>query len=66
MKRWLNVGLGVQAPGEDGFGMHGYGMFIINPPWQLHGLLEEVMPYLAKVLGKDGEGSYKLEFEENA
>jgi len=66
VKSWLNVSLGVQAPSEEGFGMYGCGMFIINPPWQLHGLLEEVMPYLAKVLGKDGEGSYKLEFEENA
>jgi 23S rRNA (adenine2030-N6)-methyltransferase len=66
VKSWLHVALSVQAPGEDGFGMHGSGMFILNPPWLLHGVLQEAMPYLAKVLGQNGEGSYVLEFEENA
>jgi 23S rRNA (adenine2030-N6)-methyltransferase len=66
VKSWLHVALSVQSPCEDGFGMHGSGMFIINPPWLLHGVLQDVMPYLAKVLGQDGEGEYVLEFEENA
>jgi 23S rRNA (adenine2030-N6)-methyltransferase len=66
VKSWLHAALSVQAPSEDGFGMHGSGMFILNPPWLLHGVLQEVMPYLAKVLGQNGEGSYVLEFEENA
>jgi 23S rRNA (adenine2030-N6)-methyltransferase len=66
VKSWLHVVLSVQTPNEDGFGMHGSGMFIINPPWLLHGVLQEVMPYLVKVLGQDGEGEYVLEFEENA
>ncbi len=66
VKSWLNVALSVQEPGEDGFGMYGSGVFILNPPWLLHGVLQEVMPYLAKVLGQNGEGSFMLEFEENA
>jgi 23S rRNA (adenine2030-N6)-methyltransferase len=66
VKSWLHVALSVQAPGEDGFGMYGSGMFILNPPWLLHDVLQEAMPYLAKVLGQNGEGSYVLEFEENA
>jgi 23S rRNA (adenine2030-N6)-methyltransferase len=71
VKSWLNVSLSVQAPSEDGFGMHGSGMFIINPPWLLHGILQEVMPYLADVLaakapGQTGECGFVLEFEENA
>jgi 23S rRNA (adenine2030-N6)-methyltransferase len=66
VKSWLHVVLSVQAPGEDGFGMHGSGMFILNPPWTLYGVLQEVMPYLVKVLGQDGEGGFVLEFEENA
>jgi 23S rRNA (adenine2030-N6)-methyltransferase len=66
VKRWLNVALSVKSPGEDGFGMHGSGMFILNPPWLLHGILQEVMPYLAKVLGQNGEGGFVLEFEEKA
>jgi 23S rRNA (adenine2030-N6)-methyltransferase len=66
VKSWLHVALNVQASSVDGFGMHGSGMFILNPPWLLHGVLQEVMPYLVKVLGQNGEGSFVLEFEENA
>ena len=66
VKRWLHVALSVQTPGEDGFGMHGSGMFIVNPPWTLHGMLQEAMPYLVRILGQNGEGSFVLEFEENA
>ena len=66
VKSWLHVALNVQTPSEEGFGMHGSGMFILNPPWLLHGVLQEVMPYLVKVLGQNGEGSFVLEFEESA
>jgi 23S rRNA (adenine2030-N6)-methyltransferase len=65
VKSWLNVTLSVQAPGEDGFGMHGSGMFILNPPWTLHAELQQAMPYLVQVLGRNGEGSFVLEHEEN-
>ena len=65
VKSWLHVALNVQAPSEDGFGMHGSGMFILNPPWILHGVLQEVMPYLAQMLGQGSEGGFVLEFEEN-
>ena len=66
VKSWLHVVLNVYAPRESGFGMYGSGMFVINPPWVLHGMLQEVVPYLVKVLGQDGTGDYVLEFEENA
>jgi 23S rRNA (adenine2030-N6)-methyltransferase len=33
VKSWLHVALSVQAPSAEGFGMHGSGMFILNPPW---------------------------------
>ncbi len=65
VKSWLHVALSVQAPSEDGFGMYGSGMFILNPPWLLQGMLQEVMPYLAKVLGQDGRGNFVLEHQEN-
>jgi 23S rRNA (adenine2030-N6)-methyltransferase len=65
-KSWLHVSLSVQAPGADGFGMHGSGMFILNPPWTLYAELQQLMPYLAGVLGKEGAGSFALEHEENA
>ena len=65
-RSWLNVTLTVQAPSVDGFGMHGSGMFIINPPWLLENVLRDTMPYLVKVLGKAGEGCFSLEFEETS
>lgn len=65
VKSWLNVALSVKGPGEDGFGMHGSGMFVLNPPWNLHGILQQVMPYLVSVLGQDKLASYTLEYREN-
>jgi 23S rRNA (adenine2030-N6)-methyltransferase len=60
-KSWLNVSLAVQTPSADGFGMHGSGMFIINPPWTLHATLKKVMPYLTNVLGQDKGAGFVLE-----
>lgn len=65
VKSWLHTALSVQAPGQDGFGMYGSGMFIVNPPWVLHGILQEVMPYLAQHLGQDEGAGYTLEHQEN-
>lgn len=65
VKSWLHVTLSIHEPSADGFGMHGSGMFIINPPWTLRRILQEVMPYLVRTLGQDGQGGYVLEFEEN-
>jgi 23S rRNA (adenine2030-N6)-methyltransferase len=65
VKSWLHVALSVQAPSAEGFGMHGSGMFILNPPWTLNSVLEEVMPYLVKVLGQGVGAGFELEFKEN-
>jgi len=65
VKSWLHVALSVQTPSEDGFGMHGSGMFIVNPPWTLHGVLQEVMPYLVRHLGQDEGAAYMLEHRES-
>jgi 23S rRNA (adenine2030-N6)-methyltransferase len=61
VKNWLHVALTVHSPSSDGFGMHGSGMFVINPPWTLHKTLDEIMPYLVRVLGQDGGASFTLE-----
>ena len=61
VKSWLHVALNVQHPSADGFGMHGSGMFVINPPWTLYATLQEVMPVLAARLGQNGEGNFVLE-----
>lgn len=61
IRHWLHVTLTVHTPSPDGFGMHGSGMFIINPPWTLHQTLEEIMPYLVEVLGQDAGAGFTLE-----
>lgn len=58
---WLHVALTVHAPSSEGFGMHGSGMFIVNPPWTLHKTLESIMPYLVQVLGQDDGAGFTLE-----
>lgn len=65
VKSWLNVALSVQGQSTDGFGMYGSGMFILNPPWLLHSVLQEVMPYLAQHLGQDEQATFTLEYHEN-
>ncbi|MDD5031360.1 MAG: 23S rRNA (adenine(2030)-N(6))-methyltransferase RlmJ, partial [Rhodoferax sp.] len=44
-KSWLHVSLTVNTPSPDGFGMHGSGMFMLNPPWTLHATLQSAMPW---------------------
>jgi 23S rRNA (adenine2030-N6)-methyltransferase len=63
-KSWLHVSLTISSPGADGFGMHGSGLFILNPPWTLQKTLQGVMPYLVKVLGQDAGAGFALEYEE--
>lgn len=60
-KDWLHVTLTVRKPVAGGLGLHGSGMFVLNPPWLLPGALEAVMPYLAKVLAQDETAAYSLE-----
>jgi len=58
---WLQVTLSVQTPEPEGFGMHGSGLFIVNPPWTLPETLGEVMPYLVTVLGQDAGAGFSVE-----
>ena len=60
VKNWLNVTLSVQAPSDEGFGMFGSGLYIINPPWTLPKILEETMPYLTNLLAQDDSANYTL------
>lgn len=58
---WLHVSLSVSAPVAGGFGLHGSGMFVFNPPWTLPEALQRVMPYLVEVLGQDAKACFGLE-----
>lgn len=62
-KGWLHVALSVRTPAKDGIGMHGSGMFIVNPPWTLHDLLRKTMPYLVAALGQDAGAKFILEYK---
>ena len=58
---WLHVTLSVKKPAAAGFGLHGSGMFVLNPPWLLPKALDLAMPYLAKVLAQDVAAGFSLE-----
>lgn len=57
---WLNATLTVQAPTSDasgGWGMHGSGVFLVNPPWTLATTLKEALPWLCEVLAIEKAGA---------
>jgi 23S rRNA (adenine2030-N6)-methyltransferase len=58
---WLHVTMSIQSPSPEGFGMHGSGLFIINPPWTLPKTLAETMPVLTKLLALDESAHFTLE-----
>jgi len=58
---WLHVALTVRKPAGDGLGLHGSGMFIVNPPWVLEAALKETLPWLTEVLAQDGHATFTLE-----
>jgi len=59
-QNWLNIQLTVQAPSENGYGMYGSGIFIINPPYVLPKLLNEAMPIMTELLSLDETANYQL------
>ncbi|MDP2821408.1 MAG: 23S rRNA (adenine(2030)-N(6))-methyltransferase RlmJ [Sulfuritalea sp.] len=60
-KSWLHVALTVQTPFDTGFGMHGSGLVVLNPPWTLADALKETLPWLADALGRDAGAGFVLE-----
>ena len=58
---WINVSIAVKAPSADGFGMHGSGLFIVNPPWTLAEILQRTLPVLTSILAQDASASFQLE-----
>jgi 23S rRNA (adenine2030-N6)-methyltransferase len=61
---WLHVSLSVKAPQADGFGLHGSGMFVFNPTWQLEAVLRSAMPVLKSLLGQDASAAFELQFRQ--
>jgi len=61
---WLDVSLEVMAPAASGFGLHGSGLFIFNPPWNLETPLRAAMPTLVQALGQDEQAAFDLQFQQ--
>ncbi len=57
---WLDVSLTVKAPAEDGYGLHGSGVFVVNPPWTLAADLRATMPWLVQRLAQDRCAGFAL------
>lgn len=52
--------LGLTAD-TDLHGMTASGMIVVNPPWTLAADMQQALPWLAGVLGNDGEGHYRVQ-----
>ena len=61
---WLHVWLRVKAPTTAGFGLHGSGLFVFNPPWGLETGLRAAMPTLVDALGQDPHAAFELTFRQ--
>ena len=61
---WLDAALRVTAPAADGFGLHGSGMFVFNPPWKLEAAMRSALPTLAAALGRDEGAGFNLDFRQ--
>ncbi len=62
---WMHVSMNIHATSSDGYGMHGSGMFIINPPYTLPKILAETMPMLTQLLSLDESANFQLTSEIN-
>jgi 23S rRNA (adenine2030-N6)-methyltransferase len=56
----LNLTMEVQLPKDDGFGMQGSGLFLINPPWNLAQTMAPTMSYLVGKLGQHAHASFSI------
>ena len=60
---FLQVEMLVQAPSLEGYGMHGSGMFIVNPPYMLPKILNETMPILMQLLALDAAANFLIKYK---
>ena len=60
---YIQAELHVRAPSRDGFGMHGSGMFLINPPYTLPDILRNTLPALRDILRQDDGARFVLDYK---
>ncbi|MFA6506167.1 MAG: 23S rRNA (adenine(2030)-N(6))-methyltransferase RlmJ [Treponemataceae bacterium] len=63
-KSTINATLRMKDAESGEWGMHGSGLFIINPPWTLEKSLREALPYLGRIFGSTADTSWTLEARE--
>jgi 23S rRNA (adenine2030-N6)-methyltransferase len=61
---WLDIALQVKAPSPDGLGLHGSGLFIVNPPWKYSEQMRGTLPWLARALAQDGAAGFRIDAHE--
>lgn len=61
---WLNVSLTLRKPSKEGPGLHGSGLFIVNPPWTLKKELAATLPWLTKALAQDKHATFSMKENE--
>lgn len=62
-KSWLHVELCVRGRDADPnghVGMYGSGLVILNPPWKLYDILQEIMPWLRDTLAQGPGAGFTL------
>jgi 23S rRNA (adenine2030-N6)-methyltransferase len=57
---FLHISMSIHEPSSEGFGMHGSGLFIINPPFTLPKILDETMPILTQLLSLDDSADFQI------
>ncbi|WP_027009327.1 23S rRNA (adenine(2030)-N(6))-methyltransferase RlmJ [Conchiformibius kuhniae] len=62
-ENYLRAELHVHAPRQDGFGMHGSGMFVLNPPYLLAKQLSDTLPALCRLLAQDAHARFQLDHQ---
>jgi len=50
------------SPLSDPSRLNGSGLILVNPPWTLEGELAVLLPALAGILGRDGQGRFTLDW----
>ena len=57
---WVHARLAVKKPPENGYGLYGSAMFVVNPPYTLVAALREAMPILEQQLAQDDHAQFSL------
>jgi 23S rRNA (adenine2030-N6)-methyltransferase len=52
----------IVSPLRDPTRLNGSGLILINPPWTLEGELKVLLPALARLLGREGQGRFTLDW----